>query len=201
MALRPKQAQGTIRLITRPREEASSRVSLCTGLRMLHQDASTQLMLRTRGHPPIRAWRCTRLNKHEAPLIPLHTHPLARPAMNSQGYQGAHAVSLKGTTPLPSRCRSTHETHQALASHVQSTRIEETRSQLWTLVLIPGLIPVASTLQDTDLVLQWLAGVTQGQRFGVIPGQSCRAPGVTREQKYPVREEIQEIRESWPETQ
>ena len=201
MELRPKRAQDTTRLITPPREEASSRVSLCTGLRMLHQDGSTLLMPKTQGPPPTQVWRCTRLNKHEAPLIPLHTHPLARPAMNSQGYQGAHAVSLKGTTPLPSRCRSTHETHQALAFRVQSTHIEGTRSQLETLVLTLGLILVVSTLQGTDLVPQWLAGVTRGQRFGVIPGQSCQAPGVTREQRYPGRGEIQEILESWSETQ
>jgi len=200
MAPRPKRAQDTTRLITRPREEASSKVSLCTGLRMLHQDASTLLMLKTQGPPPIQAWRCTRLNKQEAPLIPLHTHPLVLPAMNSQDYQGAHGVSLKETTPLPSQCKSTPEIHQALASRVQSTHIEETRSQLETLVLTLGLILVVSTLQGTDLVPQWLAGVTRGQRFGVIPGQSCRAPEVTREQRYPGREEIQET-ESWSETQ
>ena len=67
--------------------------------------------------------------------------------------------------------------------------------------ILPGLILVVSTLQGTDLVPQWLAGVTRGQRFGVIPGQSCRAPEVTREQRYPGRGEIQEIRESWSETQ
>ena len=200
MALRPKRAQDTTRLIIRPQEEASSRVSLCTGLRMLHQDASTLLMLKTQGPPPIQAWRCTRLNKQEVPLIPLHTHPLVLPAMNSQDYQGAHGVSLKETTPLPSQCRSTHEIHQARASRVQSTHIEETRSQLETLVLTLGLILVVSTLQGTDLVPQWLAGVTRGQRFGVIPGQSCRAPEVTQEQRYPGREEIQET-ESWSETQ
>ena len=132
MALLLKRAQGTTQLTTRLKEEASSKVSLCIGLRMLHQDASTQLMLKTREHPPIQAWRCTRLKlKHEAPLTPLHTHhPLALPAMNSQGCQGAPAVSLKGTTPSPSQCRSTQETHQALASRVQSTHTEETRSQL-----------------------------------------------------------------------
>jgi len=121
--------------------------------------------------------------------------------MNSQGYQGAHAVSLKGTTQLPSQCRNTHETHQALDSPAPSTHIEETQSQLLTLVLTPGLIPVVSILQGTDLVPQWLAEVTQGRRFEVIPGRSCRAPGVTREQRYLGQGEILEIRENWSETQ
>lgn len=55
MTLAPKGAQNTIWLVTRPREETSSRVSLRTGLRTLR----AQLMLKTNRPPPIRAWRRT----------------------------------------------------------------------------------------------------------------------------------------------